>query len=82
MWIKQHRVIYTSFRLHGEFQAEEYSKVFLWNPWNVLTKMRRKKKGQILYIASGNDQIANSAKLFDITHESYTFGAELIETIN
>ena len=44
--------------------------------------MRRKKTGQILYIASRNDQIANSAKFFDITHESYTFGTDLIKTIN
>ena len=44
--------------------------------------MCRKKKGQTLHIASGNEQIANSAKLFDITHESYTFGADPIKIIN
>ena len=31
-------------RFHGEFYAEKYSKVFLWNVWNVLTRMRRRKK--------------------------------------
>ena len=36
---KQYRVINTSFRLYGGFYAEKYSKVFLWNEWNVLTRM-------------------------------------------
>ena len=43
---------------------------------------KKKKKGQILYIAGRGNQIAISAKLFDIMHESYGFNAELIETIN
>ena len=37
-------VIDTSFRLHGEFCAEKYSKMFLWNAWNVLMRMHRRKK--------------------------------------
>ena len=44
--------------------------------------MCSKKKGQILCIASGNDQIATITKLLDITQESYRFGADVIETIN
>ena len=55
--IKQHRTIDSSFRLHDQFYTEKYSKVFLWNAWNVLTKMQR-KKGQILYITGRDDQIA------------------------
>ena len=43
--------------------------------------MHRKKKGQILYIAGRDDQITTSAKLLDITHESYGFSAVVIETI-
>ena len=41
---KQDRIIDASFRLHGEFYSEKYSKGFLWNPWNILTRMRRRNK--------------------------------------
>ena len=41
---KQHTAIDTSFKLHGEFYTEKYSKIILWNAWNVLTSMRRRKK--------------------------------------
>ena len=41
-----------------------------------------KEKGQILYIMGRADQIATSAKFLDITHESYAFSADLIETMN
>ena len=30
--------------LYSEFYAEKYSKVFLWNAWNVLMRMHRKKE--------------------------------------
>ena len=43
---------------------------------------KKKKKGQILYIAGWDDQIITSAKLLDIMHEIYGFSANLIETIN
>ena len=45
-------------------------------------KKKNKKKGQILYIAGWDDQIANSAKLLDIMYKSYGFNADLIEVIN
>ena len=32
------RVTNASFRLHGEFKAENYSKAFLWNPCNVFNE--------------------------------------------
>ena len=32
---------------HDETYAEKYSKVFLWNAWNVLTRIRRKKGEKI-----------------------------------
>ena len=76
-----YRVIDTSFRLHGKLYTEKYSKIFLWNAWNVLTRMRR-RKGQILYITGRDDQITTSAKSLDITHKSYRFNADLIEAIN
>ena len=41
-----------------------------------------KKKGQILYSVGRDVQITTSAKLHDITHESYGFNADLIESIN
>ena len=44
-----YRVIDTSFRLHDEFYAEKYSKVFLWNAWNVLTRMRRRKRTDLVH---------------------------------
>ena len=37
---------------------------------------------QILYIAGRDDQISTSAKLLDITDESYGFITDLIEAIN
>ena len=40
------------------------------------------EKGEIPYIADKADQIATTAKLLDITHESYRFSADPIETIN
>ena len=36
---ENNRVIDTSFRLHGEFYAENTQRYFLWNKWNVLMKM-------------------------------------------
>ena len=54
----------------------------MWNPWNILLRMHRKKKGQILYIMDRADQFGTSAKLLDITHKSYGFSADLMETIN
>ena len=42
----------------------------------------KKKKGQILFITGRGDQITTSAKLLDITYESYVFSANLIEAIN
>ena len=44
--------------------------------------MHRNKKRQILYIADRADQFATTAKLLDITYESYGFSGDLIETIN
>ena len=44
-------------------------------------RIHRKKKGQILYIAGRADQIITSAKLLEITHKSYGFSTDLIETI-
>ena len=41
---KQDRVIDASFILHGEFYPEKYSKVFLWNPCNVLMRKKEKRK--------------------------------------
>ena len=32
---------------------------------------KNKKKGQILYIVGRDDQITTSAKILDVTHESY-----------
>ena len=43
---------------------------------------KKNKKGQILYIAGRDDQITTSTKLLDITHKSYRFNADLIESIN
>ena len=43
---------------------------------------KKKKQGQILYIASRDDQITTSASLLDITHEFYGFSPNVIQTIN
>ena len=47
-----------------------------------LNQDAKKKKGQILYIAGRDDQIAKSATLLDIIHKSYGFSTDLIDTIN
>ena len=47
-----------------------------------LNEDAKKKKKQILYTAGRDDQITISAKLLDITHQSYGFTADLIEAIN
>ena len=56
----------------------------LWNPWNVLTRMdRRRKKENDTFCTSGrDDQIATRTKLFNIKYKFYGFGGDLIETIN
>ena len=61
---KQDGVIDASFRLYGEFQAEKYSMVFLWNSWNDLTRMQRKKD---TYCTSGGSAvlIATGANLLN-----------------
>ena len=80
---KLDRVVDASFRFHYEFQVEKYLKVFLWNPQNVLMRMhRRKKKITLAVHHEQDDQIAISAKLLDIMHESYGFSTDLTETIN
>ena len=45
------------------------------NAWNVLTRMQRRKKGQILYITGRKDPFTTSAKLLNIMHESHGFNA-------
>ena len=79
--VEKHRDIDASFILHDEFQAESTLKVFLWNPWNVLMRMCRKTK-EILYITDRTDQFSTSAKMLDITHESYGFSADLFRDFN
>ena len=62
-------------------QIEKYSKLFLWNVWNVLMYQEEKRTDDPVHVGS-NDQITTTAKLLDITHKSYGFNADLIETIN
>ena len=61
-----------SFRLHDQFSSEKFSKVFLWNAWNVLTGMHRRKRTLSVY-QSRDDQIAIGAKLFDTRYKLYGF---------
>ena len=77
-------VIDASFRLHGEFYAEKYSKIFLWNPWNVSTRIsRRMKENNTLCTPLGRDnQITTSAQWLGIMYDSYGFSGDLIQTIN
>ena len=70
-----------NFRLNGKLYAEKYSKVFLWNPWNTLMRMQR-KKDRSCTLQVGPIKSLPCAKMLDITHESYGFSVDLIETIN
>ena len=67
---------------HKNFRIYGTQKVFLWNAWNVLTRMSRSIKDTFCSCVGRDDQITTSAQLFDIIYESYEFGADLIETIN
>ena len=53
-------------------------KVIFVESTECLNEDAQKEKGQILYITGRADQIATSAKLRDITHESYGFNADLL----
>lgn len=57
---------------------------FLWNSWNVLTRMRRRKrkKGHFLYIGGRAVLIATGANLLDTKYEFYGFNDDLKDTIN
>ena len=72
----------TSFRLHGEFYAKICSKGFLWNAWNVLKRMRTKRKKD----RSCTSQVGMFKSLpvpnSLILHKSYGFNDDLIEAIN
>ena len=46
-----------------------------------LNEDAKKKRGQIPYIGSGDDQITTSAKSLDIMYKFYEFSDDLIETI-
>ena len=75
---QQDRIVDASFSLSGEFYAEKYLKVCLWNPWNVLTRMcRRKKEKTMLPIHPqvGTIKLLLIKKL-DITSKSYGFSAD------
>ena len=57
--------------------------IFLWNPWNVLKRMRRrKKKGHFLYIGGRAVLITTDTKLLDTKYAFYGFNDDRIETIN
>ena len=60
----------------------KYSMAFLWNLWNVLTRMRRRKKGHFLHIGSRAVLIATGANLLDTKYEFYGFNDDLKDTIN
>ena len=57
---------------------------FLWNPWNVLTRMRRRRRKKMtLSVHAGRDDlIATNATLLNIKYELYGFNGDLIEAIN
>ena len=56
---------------------------FLWNSWNVVTRMRRRKeKGHLLYIGGRTVLIATGANLLDTKYEFYGCNDDLKDTIN
>ena len=55
---------------------------FLWNLWNVLTRMRGRKNGHFLYIGGWAVLIATGANLLDTKYEYYGFNDDLKDTIN
>ena len=58
--------------------GHKYSKVFLWNAWNVLTRMqRRRKKDKSCTLGDRADKITTGTKLLDIIHESYGFSGDI-----
>ena len=51
---------------------------FLWKPWNVLMRMRRRKKGHSLYVGGRYIQATTSTKFLDIKCKFYESGGDLI----
>ena len=69
----------------ADHRLKSIQKYFLWNAWNVLTRMRRRKKekkGHFLYIGGRAILIATVTKLLDTKYAFYGFNDGLIETIN
>ena len=56
----------------------------LWNSWNVLMRMcrRKRKKEHFPYIGGRAVLIANGASLLDTKYEIYEFNYDLKGTIN
>ena len=61
---------------------EKYSKVFLWNAWNILTRMQRRKNDRLYTSRVGTIKISTRAKLLDIVHKPFGFNSDIIEAIN
>ena len=57
---------------------------FLWNSWNVLTRIRRKKKkkGNFLYIKGRVILITTGTNMLDTKYKFYGFNDDLRDTIN
>ena len=48
----------------NQLYAEQYSQVFLWNAWDMLTRTRRRRKSNVFYTTLGRDaQTATCAKI-------------------
>ena len=45
-------------------------------------RMHRRKRRKTMLFIDRDDEIATSAKLLDITYQSYGFSSDLIEIIN
>ena len=54
----------------------------LWNLWNVLMRMRRKKKRHFLYLGGKGVLIATGSNLLDTKYVFYGFNDDLIKIIN
>ena len=81
---KQDRVIDATFGCYGDLYAEKYSMEFLWNSWNVLTRIHKKKrkKGHFLYIGGRAILIATGSHLLDTKYLFYGFNDDLRDIIN
>ena len=68
----------SDFKVH--FKVKKNSKGFAWNPWNVLTRMqRRRRKGHLMYIHACDAKITTDTKSLDSPYAYHVSNGDAIK---